>query len=77
MIDKTSGFPELCLELIIPNACSENPKSKSNWESCGVAPDIVATADEALDVAHEKALERLVAEAGDERRLARANERCG
>ncbi len=59
-------FPELYLELMIPNAYSENPKSRSNWESCGVAPDIVVSAEEALDVAHEKALERLVADAADD-----------
>ncbi len=61
-------FPDLYLELMIPNAYSENPKSHANWEGCGVAPDIAASAEEALDVAHEKALERLVAGADDETR---------
>ncbi len=59
-------FPELFLELMIPNACSENPVSHANWEGAGVTPDIAAPAEEALDVAHEKALERLVAEAADD-----------
>lgn len=59
-------FPDLFLELMIPNAYSENPVSHANWEETGVVPDVVAAADDALDVAHEKALERLTAEAGDE-----------
>ena len=59
-------FPDLFLELMIPIAYSENPVSHANWEETGVVPDVVAAADDALDVAHEKALERLVAEAGDE-----------
>jgi retinol-binding protein 3 len=59
-------FPELYLELMIPNAYSENPVSRANWEETGVTPDIVADADGALDVAHEKALERLIVEADDE-----------
>lgn len=59
-------FPELCLELMVPNACSENPVSHGNWEETGVTPDILASADDALDVAHEKALERLAAGSGDE-----------
>ncbi|MDD5265211.1 MAG: S41 family peptidase [Candidatus Bipolaricaulis sp.] len=65
-------FPELYLELMIPNACSENPVSRANWEETGVTPDIAAPADEALDVAHRKALERLAAEdADDETRRSR------
>ncbi len=59
-------FPDLFLELMIPNAYSENPVSHVNWEETGVVPDVVAAADDALDMAHEKALERLIAEAGDE-----------
>ncbi|MGD9675252.1 MAG: S41 family peptidase, partial [Candidatus Bipolaricaulia bacterium] len=59
-------FPALCLELMIPNAYSENPASHTNWESCGVTPDVVVSADEALDVAHRKALEKLATEDADE-----------
>lgn len=59
-------FPELCLELMIPNAYSENPVSRANWEEIGVTPDIAAPADKALDVAHRTALERLVADDADD-----------
>lgn len=59
-------FPELCLELMIPNAYSENPKSHTNWEGCGVTPDVAAPADQALDIAHEMALEKLAGAAADE-----------
>ena len=58
-------FPELHVELMIPNAYSENPVTRSNWEDSGVVPDIEAAADEALAVAHEHALNRLVEAAED------------
>ncbi|TFH07808.1 MAG: peptidase [Candidatus Atribacteria bacterium] len=53
-------FPELCLEIMIPNACSEDPFTGGNWEDDGVIPDVTATADDALLVAHELALTTLL-----------------
>ena len=53
-------FPELYLELMIPNAYSVNPVTTGNWEDGGVVPDVEAPADGALSVAHEHALTRLV-----------------
>ncbi len=66
-------FPELYLELMIPNAYSVNPVTKSNWENSGVIPDIEVPADEALAVAHEHALSRLANDAeNDATRRSRA-----
>ncbi|MCK5585360.1 S41 family peptidase [Candidatus Bipolaricaulota bacterium] len=65
-------YPELFLELMIPNAFSVNPVSGTNWEDSGVVPDIAVPADEALAVAHEKALEVLLKRAQeDEKRSLR------
>lgn len=38
-----------------------NPKTGSNWERIGVQPDIAAAADEALSIAHQHALQALLA----------------
>lgn len=59
-------FPELYLEIMIPNACSEDVVTGGNWEGTGVIPDVAASADEALDVAHELALEALLETTEDE-----------
>ena len=62
-------FPELFLEIMIPNACSEDTITGDNWEDTGVIPDVEASADEALTVAHELALETLLkTQANDEAR---------
>lgn len=53
-------FPELYLEIMIPNACSEDPITGDNWEDAGVIPDVEVPADDALNVAHELALETLL-----------------
>ncbi|MFC2082839.1 S41 family peptidase [Candidatus Bipolaricaulota bacterium] len=53
-------FPELCLELTIPNACSEDPISGGNWEESGVIPDVAVPANDALQTAHMLALETLL-----------------
>ena len=58
-------FPELHVELMIPDAYSENPVTRSNWEDSGVVPDIEASADEALAIAHDHVLNRLVEAAED------------
>ena len=59
-------FPELYLDLMVPNAYSENPVTKGNWEDGGVIPDIEAPVDDALAVAHEQALSKLVESAEDD-----------
>jgi hypothetical protein len=43
----------------VPNARAVNPISKTNWEGTGVEPDIKVPADQALDVAREKAAEHI------------------
>lgn len=59
-------FPELFLELMIPNAYSISPISGTNWEESGVVPDIEVPADDALAVAHEQAMVKLVERAEDD-----------
>jgi hypothetical protein len=44
------------LELTVPVARPIHPVTGTNWEGCGVAPDIEAPADDALDIAHRTAL---------------------
>ncbi|MBI3408550.1 MAG: S41 family peptidase [Planctomycetes bacterium] len=51
--------------VFVPTGRAINPITKTNWEGVGVIPDIVTTADKALDAAHQKALERLLANAND------------
>lgn len=48
------------LELTVPVARPVNPVSGTNWEGCGVAPDVEVAAGEARDVAYRKALEALL-----------------
>ena len=43
----------------VPFARAVNPISKTNWEGTGVEPDIKVPADQALDVAKEKAAEQI------------------
>ncbi len=43
----------------IPSGRALNPITNTNWEGTGIAPDIETTSDEAMDVAYEKALEKL------------------
>ncbi|SCG40348.1 S41 family peptidase [Micromonospora inositola] len=50
------------LEVTVPVARPVNPVSGTNWEGCGVAPDVPVTAAEARDVAYRKALEALLAD---------------
>jgi hypothetical protein len=51
----------------VPYARAVNPISQTNWEGTGVEPDVKVPADQALDKAHESALERLAAEEKDPR----------
>ena len=43
----------------VPFARAVNPISKTNWEGTGVEPDSKVPADQALDVANEKAAEHV------------------
>ena len=45
----------------VPNGRAINPITKTNWEGTGVTPDIAVKAGDALQTAHVKALEDLVA----------------
>jgi retinol-binding protein 3 len=45
--------------IVVPSARSVSPISKTNWEGTGVEPDIKVPADQALDVAREKAEEQI------------------
>lgn len=44
------------LEATIPVAEGVSPKTGGNWEGTGVAPDIPTAAEQALDIAHRRAL---------------------
>jgi len=44
----------------IPFGRSINPITKTNWEGTGVQPDILCSANDALGIAHRKALENLL-----------------
>jgi hypothetical protein len=45
--------------IVVPSARSVSPISKTNWEGTGVEPDIKVRADQALEVAKEKAAEQI------------------
>jgi len=62
-------FPELYLEIMIPEEFSQDPVSGDNWEDSGVMPDIAVPADEALQVAHAAALKKLLEEPQDDESL--------
>jgi retinol-binding protein 3 len=50
----------------IPTGRAINPITKTNWEGTGVQPDIRVPADQALGVAHRRAVERLLERTPDE-----------
>jgi len=49
------------LEATIPVAEGVNPMSGGNWEGTGVTPDVPTPAEQALDVAHRRALADVIA----------------
>jgi retinol-binding protein 3 len=51
---------------VIPVGRSVSPVTKTNWEGVGVVPDVRATADESLAVAHRLALKVLIERETDE-----------
>jgi hypothetical protein len=62
-------FPDLFLEIMIPEEASEDPVSGDNWEDSGVVPDIVVHADDALQAAHAAALRKLLEKPEDDESL--------
>ena len=48
------------LTVFIPNGRAISPITKTNWEGTGVQPDILSSANDALGIAHRKALENLL-----------------
>ncbi len=49
----------------VPVAHAENPVSKTNWEGSGVKPDVAMDPKDALNWAHKKALEDIIAKTSD------------
>jgi hypothetical protein len=52
--------------LFVPMGRAINPITKTNWEGAGVKPDVAVAADEALNKAHELAVQKILANAKDE-----------
>src|SRR5262249_25316439 len=52
--------------MFVPTGRAINPVTKTNWEGTGVKPDVPVPADEALEKAHELALQNILATAKDE-----------
>jgi retinol-binding protein 3 len=50
----------------IPTGRAINPITKTNWEGTGVKPDKASAADQALDVAHQMAVKKLLDGAKDD-----------
>ncbi len=64
--------------MFVPTGRAINPITKTDWEGTGVKPDVPVPADEALEKAHEIAIEKLLERAKDEearRRIHRDVER--
>jgi hypothetical protein len=59
--------------MFVPTGRAINPISKTNWEGVGVKPDVSAPADDALTLAHVKAIDALVEKAEDTEDKARLN----
>lgn len=53
------GFPNLNIGMQIPFGRAINPVTGTNWEGIGVEPDVQVPVEQALDVAHLDALEKL------------------
>ena len=47
--------------LFVPQGRPSSPITRTNWEGSGVTPDVLVPEKQALDVAHQKALEQLLA----------------
>jgi len=53
------------LEVIIPIGRNINPMTGTNWEGCGVTPDISIPSDQAFEIAYRMALESILVSLGD------------
>jgi hypothetical protein len=58
----------------VPFGRSINPITRTDWEGTGIAPDVAAAADQALEVAYRLALEKLIEGTADEDRKAELRE---
>ena len=47
-------------EAFIPIGCLTHPITKQNWEGVGVTPDVPASSEQALKIAHKTALEAIM-----------------
>jgi hypothetical protein len=52
--------------MFLPTGRAINPITKTNWEGTGVKPDVAVLADEALDRAHQLAVQKILASTKDE-----------
>ena len=59
-------FANFNLMMSLPFGRAVNPITGTNWEGTGVAPDIDVPQDQALDVAHQDALKKMLARVEDE-----------
>jgi hypothetical protein len=64
------AFLNLKVQVRVPFGRAINPITGTNWEGTGVKPHISVPADQALEVAHLKAMETLREKIDDEERLA-------
>ena len=55
--------------LQLPIARAFNPRTDEDWEGVGVQPDVAVTSESALEVAHARAIDRLVESADPTERL--------
>jgi hypothetical protein len=53
--------------MFVPSGRAINPITKTDWEGVGVKPDVAVPADQALDKAHEMAIEKLLDKAKDDK----------
>ena len=53
-------FPDLHIEMHIPDGTNISPVTGEDWEGVGVIPDIPVSPEQALDVAHAEALRVLL-----------------
>lgn len=52
-------------EAFIPIGRVINPITNTDWEGCGVTPDIIVSAEQALEVAYQMALKEIIESLGD------------